>query len=219
MKSYVLPFLAVLPSWAAPSTNPATAISTSFAATNSLTTIVPLAAATISTAYSIQSSTQVPQNRTSFEGLTEAPTSSYSASLLPTLSTAGTNVNATTGRKNLNSVNPTWFAQASTANLYIDNSTKIQTLTPHTVLQLLETTNERRTTLGQTSQKSSSSNTASIVAGVTIGVLVLLFLAVALVHYLRKRKQRQFEKNCSVVMTRMYPDITVNTNISFQKLT
>ena len=74
-------------------------------------------------------------------------------------------------------------------------------------------------TLGLAESPSAASSSTGIAVGVTIGVLVACILAVALVIYLRKRKQRRFEQNCSVVMTRMYPDITVNTNISFQKLT
>ena len=73
-------------------------------------------------------------------------------------------------------------------------------------------------TIESVQSPSAASSTVAMIVGVTLAVILFVVLVVALVVYLRKRKQRLFEKNCSVVMTRMYPDITVNTNISFQKL-
>ena len=64
-----------------------------------------------------------------------------------------------------------------------------------------------------------ASSSAGMAVGITAGCIIAIIVAVALVLHFRNRRKRHFEKNCSVVMTRMYPDVTVNANISFQKFT
>ena len=72
---------------------------------------------------------------------------------------------------------------------------------------------EGRTLLAQKSEPGKA-------IGLTLGLLAAAVLLVAIAIYIRKkmRGSSKYNDKCTVVMTRMHPDVIVNTNISFQKL-